>query len=466
MEVGKVGDKVVCSCNGGPHSIVSGAMTVFVDNVPVARVGDRTSCGATITTGLAWYLVEDSPVAINGSATSCGGHIITGSTAITGAPSTISLGDGLRFRQVDDPEAELQAEMDRINDETSRAREEGQQVIKESGIEPGFHVVRSPGTREEIKRRLFGTPRPDVEAMFERLNRHLGDYVLPGSLVVLSDPENRQCSAEEAALQDQAHLAQAVIQQLEPAQAQAMINSWGAIAELKQASEAAGSASTSLGVGSSGLGQLKHATEAALDEMAQLAEVGSERISGQGKATLRRLGDQATNWVDQPFEMPEMAKDLKNAIGVKAEQAVHSVRQAMEGLHAFRVPTISDAIRSAGRIVKPLSYANYFAIGLDYTSTSLKVESACRQAATSEECRKVKFVEYGGFALRTVGGGMGASLGNICLITGVTPTTLACALAVGGAGALGGMEAGDEVGQNFGEFIYNLTEEDSVKHDR
>ncbi len=54
-------------------------------------------------------------------------------------------------------------------------------------------------------------------------------------------------------------------------------------------------------------------------------------------------------------------------------------------------PTIPDTIRSAGRIVKPLSYANYFAIGLDYTSTSLKVESACRQAATSEECRKVLF---------------------------------------------------------------------------
>ncbi|GHC16900.1 PAAR domain-containing protein [Aidingimonas halophila] len=465
MDVGKIGDKVVCNCKGGPHSIVTGAKTVFVDDVPMARVGDRTSCGATITTGLAWYQVEDAPVAINGSATSCGGYIITDSTVVTGAPSTVSLGNGLRFRQVDDPKAELQAEIDRINEETSRAREGEKSTAKESDIEPGFHVVRSPGTRDEIKQRLFGTPRPDVDAMFEHLNRHLGDYVLPGSLVVLSDPDNRQCTEAEEALQSQAYLARAVLQTLEPDQAQVMINSWGALAELEQASEMMDSASTSLGAGSSGLGQLKHATEEALDELARLADERGGRIAEQGKATLRRLGDQAASWVDQPFEMPEMAKDLKNAIGVKAEQAVHSVRQAMEGLPAFRVPTISDAIRSASRIVKPLSYANYLAIGLDYTSTSLKVESACRQAATSEACRRVRLIEYAALIGRSAGGWGGGLSGTVCLATGITPATLGCAIVVGGTGAYAGMEGGGALGSTLGEIVFNVTHDDQVPHD-
>ncbi|GHC17689.1 PAAR domain-containing protein [Aidingimonas halophila] len=397
MDVGKIGDKVVCNCKGGPHSIVTGATTVFVDNVPMARVGDRTSCGATITTGLAWYLVEDAPVAINGSTTSCGGYIVTDSTAVTSAPATISLGDGIRFRQVDDPQAELQAEIDRINEATLRAREGDESSAKASGIEPGFHVVRSPGTRDEIKQRLFGSPRPDVDAMFERLNRHLGDYyVLPGSLVVLSDPDNKQCTAEEEALQSQAYLARAVIQTLEPDQAQAIINSWGAIAELEQASQVTGDTSTWGGTAVSGLSNLKQASAETLNELAQIADESADYVKTRGQTTFRRLGDIATAWINHPFDLPDTAQSLKQAIGVQVDQTVHTIRQAAEGFPAFRVPTVSDAIRSAGRIVKSLNYTNYLMVGLDYTATRLEVERGCCLAAGPEECRRVALLEYGG----------------------------------------------------------------------
>ncbi|MFC3284459.1 PAAR domain-containing protein [Litchfieldella rifensis] len=86
MDLAKVGDKVVCSCKGGPHSIISGASTATVDGIPIARVGDKSSCGATITAGVAWYAVEGSPAAINGSATSCGGQVITGCSTEVGSP--------------------------------------------------------------------------------------------------------------------------------------------------------------------------------------------------------------------------------------------------------------------------------------------------------------------------------------------------------------------------------------------
>lgn len=86
MDLAKVGDKVSCSCKGGPHRIVSGAYTAKVDGIPIARVGDKSSCGATITAGVAWYPVEGSPAAINGSATSCGGQVITGCSTAVGSP--------------------------------------------------------------------------------------------------------------------------------------------------------------------------------------------------------------------------------------------------------------------------------------------------------------------------------------------------------------------------------------------
>ena len=51
MEQAKLGGQVACPCNGGSHRIVSAASTTFVDGLPVARVSDRSFCGATIVTG-------------------------------------------------------------------------------------------------------------------------------------------------------------------------------------------------------------------------------------------------------------------------------------------------------------------------------------------------------------------------------------------------------------------------------
>ncbi|WP_104204575.1 PAAR domain-containing protein [Billgrantia saliphila] len=84
MDLAKIGDKVACSCKGGPHRIVSGASTAKVDGIPIARVGDKSSCGASITVGVAWYPIEGSPAAVHGSATSCGGQVITGCSTQVG----------------------------------------------------------------------------------------------------------------------------------------------------------------------------------------------------------------------------------------------------------------------------------------------------------------------------------------------------------------------------------------------
>ncbi|WP_089658592.1 PAAR domain-containing protein [Franzmannia pantelleriensis] len=87
MDLAKLGDKVACSCKDGPHRIVSGASNAMVDGIPIARVGDKCSCGATITDGVAWYPIEGAHAAIHGSATSCGGQVITGCSTEVGSLS-------------------------------------------------------------------------------------------------------------------------------------------------------------------------------------------------------------------------------------------------------------------------------------------------------------------------------------------------------------------------------------------
>ncbi len=35
MDLAKIGDKVTCSCKGGPHRIVSGVSMAQVDGIPI-----------------------------------------------------------------------------------------------------------------------------------------------------------------------------------------------------------------------------------------------------------------------------------------------------------------------------------------------------------------------------------------------------------------------------------------------
>ncbi|PVA09591.1 hypothetical protein DC366_12930 [Pelagivirga sediminicola] len=66
--------------------IVKGSHSAMADNLPVARVGDVTGCGATIKTGSADHRADGLPVAYLGSVTFHGGAIITGSSTIKVAP--------------------------------------------------------------------------------------------------------------------------------------------------------------------------------------------------------------------------------------------------------------------------------------------------------------------------------------------------------------------------------------------
>ncbi|NYZ69727.1 PAAR domain-containing protein, partial [Endozoicomonas sp. SM1973] len=84
-DLAKVGDKVSCPLCGD-NTVVEGSSSTLVDGLPVARVGDKTTCGATIVTGLGWLNVDNKPVAVLGSVTSHGGVIEASSTTRAGAP--------------------------------------------------------------------------------------------------------------------------------------------------------------------------------------------------------------------------------------------------------------------------------------------------------------------------------------------------------------------------------------------
>ena len=77
LPVARVTDKHICPFHG-PNVIISGGACT-ADNLPIARVGDKTACGAIITVGSSVTSEDGKPVAYLGSVTSHSGVITTGS---------------------------------------------------------------------------------------------------------------------------------------------------------------------------------------------------------------------------------------------------------------------------------------------------------------------------------------------------------------------------------------------------
>lgn len=62
----------------GTGTVTSGADNFRVNGKPVARIGDKTSCGAVINSGSPTFHIEGQPVARVGDTTDHGGSLVEG----------------------------------------------------------------------------------------------------------------------------------------------------------------------------------------------------------------------------------------------------------------------------------------------------------------------------------------------------------------------------------------------------
>ena len=67
--------------------------------------------------------------------------------------------------------------------------------------ESGFHIIQKPMPLEALERSLYENPPGEVlSKQFRSLNRHLGERVKPGQMVIFSDSRHYMCRREEAQL--------------------------------------------------------------------------------------------------------------------------------------------------------------------------------------------------------------------------------------------------------------------------
>ncbi|PJI91182.1 putative Zn-binding protein involved in type VI secretion [Yoonia maricola] len=81
--IARIGDTHICPAHG-PNPIVSTTSSSTCTGRAIAVVGDKTACGAVITTGTPLFKINGKPAAHIGSLTNHGGTIASGAPSLKG----------------------------------------------------------------------------------------------------------------------------------------------------------------------------------------------------------------------------------------------------------------------------------------------------------------------------------------------------------------------------------------------
>ncbi|WP_249976501.1 hypothetical protein, partial [Vreelandella olivaria] len=123
----------------------------------------------------------------------------------------------------------------------------------------------------------------------------------------------------------------------------------------------------------------------------------------------------------------------------------------------FEIPSVSEAITRVGLAAKLTSIGSAVGVGLDTYATRDTIAEACA-TGREEECRRIRYVEYGKLTGRTFGGivGGGAVINRgVCLAVSLDLRgKVICGVVAAGAGAYGGAKALEPAGEMFGSAIY------------
>ena len=331
------------------------------------------------------------------------------------------------------------------------------------GQEPGFFVVPKSMTRQALEASLFPVPDPAVMNKFQLLNPHPGD-VKAGSMIVLSDPSNFQCSREEAQLMAAAEQVSKTLEYVTPEEAAFMHQHRDEL----QTFLAHGS--TSIGIGEAIFAKNLDGVKGLLNEIEALhqrsfqqhghlrsAEFFAERkrLFVQLDTHLTRLTKKGIGFADHP--------SLKAALGISSRSLVHHWTEAGA---SGQIPGYATHIEKVVKAAKYVKYGGWMGTAIGWGASYMKVQDVCT-AGDNEACKRIKFAETGNFTGALAGGVLagkflsGSAAGAICIGLGV-PTAglgaLACGIVVVGVGATASGYLAGSAGELLGDLIYEAIE--------
>ena len=336
---------------------------------------------------------------------------------------------------------------------------EAEPIFKPQPQEPGFYVVPKSTTGEKLKAALFSVQNPTVMSKFEALNPNLGN-INAGTMIVLSDPNNLQCTREEAMLMQVAAKANAVIKEMTPEEADLMVR------HREEIETFLARGATAIGVGEAIFS--KH-----LDDVQRLMKdiealhvrtfqatggLKSAEFFAERKRLLAQLNTNLTALTRKSIGLPDHP-NLKSALGISSRSLVH--RWTAAG-GADQIPGYATHIEGVSKAAKFVKAGGMVGTIIGGGASYMRVQDVCT-AGDAEACRRIKFKEAGGFSGGIIGGsvvGMAATspvVASICMGLSIPSgglVGLGCAVAVVGVGAFTAGYVGGKVGEGMGEVIY------------
>ena len=317
-------------------------------------------------------------------------------------------------------------------------------------------------SREALERALYETtPGEALRREFRSLNRHLGEQVKAGQMVLFSDSRNYMCRREEAQMMAAAEKVDEALKDLTDEEASFMVEHHEVIEPFL------GVSSGALGVASFMVGQhmetlsntLKELERLHIEQYRQYGNLHSLEFFAQRKRLMKKLDAGLGLLVRKTTGIPDHPK-LKRSLGLSTQRIVHNWNKAGA---PNQLPGYATHIEGVARASKYMKAGGYVAIGLGASSAAMKIHEACRTGREAE-CRRARFIEGSKLSGNVLGGALAGKLA-----TTIAPMTCA-AIGVGTAGAGGvacmlivsGMlaaqigDGGSQTGELIGEKLYEM----------
>ncbi|MCV2221713.1 hypothetical protein [Pseudomonas mercuritolerans] len=326
--------------------------------------------------------------------------------------------------------------------------------------EPGFYIVQQVMPRSALEAALFDKPDSATLEKFTRLNPHVTGYAKPGQLIVLSDPNNPQCTREEALLMEAAQKVDAALRPMSDEEASFMVQ------YRSQIESVLSQGSTSIGVGESIFAKNLEDVKTSLTEIEALHQKSFQRdghlrsseFFAERARLFAKLDRQLNGLTRKGIGFPDHPS-LKSALGISSKSLVH--HWSLAGAPG-QIPGYATHAEGVARAAKVVKYGGWVGTAVGGGASYMKVQQVCA-AGDVDACEKIKYTEGGSFIGGVAGGAAagafltGSTAGIICVGLGV-PTggmaTLACGVIVVAAGSYAGGALGGATSEWAGEKIY------------
>ena len=329
--------------------------------------------------------------------------------------------------------------------------------------ESGFYIVQKPMSLAALERSLYEvTPSGALLREFRSLNRHLGEQVKPGQMVIFSDSRNYMCRREEAQMMAAAEKVNEAVKDLTDEEATFMVEHHEVIEPFL------GISSGGLGVASVMVGLHMETLEKTLKELERLhteqyrqhGNLHSPEFYAQRKRLMTKLDASLGPLIRKTTGIQDHPK-LKRALGLSSRRIVHNWNKAGA---PTQLPGYATNIDGVARAAKYMKAGGYLGIGLGASSAATKIYEACRSGREAE-CRQVKFIEGSKLSGNVLGGIIAGKLAPTiapmtCAAIGVgTVGTggVVCMLVVSGILAAQMGDSGSQAGEVVGDLLYEMS---------